>query len=177
MRANRYWALDLPMGDPFGGPAYGRREDPVTMMVVAGAGMSAISAIQQGKAAKAAANFNAHIQRQNAEIAREQTKAQVAQHDREQVLRMGAVRASQGKSGGAANEGSVLDILADTAAQGEIQRQDIIYRGALAERGHNNTAALDVFSGKNAERQGYLQAGSELLSGGAKAMGTMNRTR
>lgn len=148
---------------------------PFVMM--AGAAMSAVSAVQQGKAAQAAAQFNATIARQNAEISREQTRAQVGQHDREQILRMGAIRAAQGKSGGAANEGSVLDILADTAAQGELQRQDIIYRGALTERGFRNDAALDEFSGKNAKRQAYLQAGSELLQGGASAYSAMKRTK
>lgn len=141
----------------------------IPWIIGAGAVMSASSAIQQGKAAKAAAQFNATISRQNAEIAHEQTVQQVRQHDREQILRLGAIRAAQGKSGGVSNEGSVLDILADTAAQGEIQRQDIVYRGALAERGYRNTATLDEFGGENAKRQGYMQAGSDLLGGAGKA--------
>lgn len=147
-------------------------------VMAAGAAMSAVGAIQQGKAAKAAAEFNATISRQNAQITREQTVQAVRQADREQYLRMGAIRAAQGASGGKA-EGSVLDILADTAAQGELERQDIIYRGALAERGHLNTATLDEFSGKNAERASYLQAGSELLQGAGNAYamsGKLKRT-
>lgn len=140
----------------------------VPYMILAGATISAVGAIQQGKAARAAAEFNARISRENAQIAREQTIQAVRQTDRENYLRLGAIRAAQGASGGKA-EGSVLDILADTAAQGEIQRQDVIYRGALAERGYLNTAALDQASGRNASRQGYLQAGSELLQGAGNA--------
>jgi hypothetical protein len=139
---------------------------PFVMM--AGSAMSAMSAIQQGKAAKAAAEFNANIAEQNAQIEREQTISQVRQADREQYLRMGAIKAAQGASGGRA-EGSVLDILADTAAQGELQRQDIVYQGALRERGHRNSAALDRFDGAMAKKQSYLKAGSELLSGAASA--------
>jgi hypothetical protein len=149
----------------------------IPYLTAAGAAMSAVSAIKQGKAAKAAAEFNANIARENASIARGQTAQQIAQHDREQYLRMGAIRAAQGKSGGAANEGSVLDILADTAAQGELQRQDIAYRGSLAERGYNNTATLDTMAGKNAAKQGVMQAGADLLSGGASTYDAFKRVK
>lgn len=149
----------------------------IPFIMMAGAAMSAVNALQQGKAAKAAADFNANIQRQNAEIAHEQTIQQVRQHDREQIMRIGAIRAAQGKSGGAANEGSVLDILADTAAQGEIQRQDIVYRGALAERGYQNTATLDEIGGEQALTQSRLAAGSELLQGAGRSYGAMKRVR
>lgn len=148
----------------------------VPFMMFAGAAVSAVGAIQQGKAAKAAGQFNATINRQNAEITREQTIQQVRQHDREQYLRMGAIKAAQGKSGGTA-AGSVLDILADTAAQGEIQRQDIVYRGALAERGYLNTATLDETSGANAEKASYLAAGSELLQGAGSAYSASQRLK
>lgn len=145
-------------------------------MMFAGAALSAVSAIQQGKAARAAAEFNATVSRQNAQITREQTIQAVRQADRENYLRLGAIRAAQGASGGR-REGSVLDILADTAAQGELQRQDIIYRDALAERGYLNTASLDEASGRNAERTAYLQAGSELLQGAASSYSMMRRGR
>lgn len=176
MRANNR-QMEWPIGDPFGGPAYGRFEDPVTMLIVAGAGMAAMSSIQQGKAAKAAAEFNAKVAEQNSQIVHEQTIQEVRQFDREQYMRIGAIRAAQGKSGGAANEGSVLDILADTAAQGEIQRQDIIYQGALAERGFQNSAVLDRFDGDVALKQSRLKAGSELLQGGANAYSANNRMK
>src|SRR5258705_343690 len=80
------------------------------------------------------------------------------------LLRTGAVTAAAGASGGK-QQGSVLDVLGDVGAQNEIQRQDIIYRGALAERGYNNSATLEDVSGQQAERSSYLQAGSELLQG------------
>jgi hypothetical protein len=145
-------------------------------MGVAGAVMSGVGAYRQGKAARAAAEYNATIQRQNAEITREQTKLQVQQADREAYLRRGALIAAHGKSGGA-QQGSVLDVLADNAAQDEIQRQDIAYRGALAERGFTNTATLDEFEGKHAEKQGYLSAGAELFRGGANYYEARERLR
>lgn len=149
----------------------------IPYVIAAAAVTSAVGAIQQGKAAKAAAEFNARVAEQNSQIVHEQTIQEVRQFDREQYMRIGAIRAAQGKAGGAANEGSVLDILADTAAQGEIQRQDIIYQGALAERGFQNTAVLDRFEGENAVRQSRLAAGKELLQGGANAYSANGRLK
>lgn len=172
MRADKYSNLDMPVGDPRGGPAYGRREDPATMVLVAvaaSAGVGAISAIQQGKAAKAADDFNATVSMQNAAISRADAAAQAAQIDRENYMRLGAIRVAQGKSGGAAGQGSVLDVLADNAMQGELERQNATYVGEQRARGYINTAGLDTAAGKNAQATGYLKAGTELLSGGAKA--------
>lgn len=145
-------------------------------MGLIGAAVSAVGNYRQGKTARAAAEYNAAVARQNAEIAREQTRRQIQQADREAYLRLGRIRAAQGKSGGAM-EGSVLDILADTAAQNEIERQDIAYRGALGERGYLQSADLEQFEGRTAERQGYLRAGAELLGGGANFYDRLTRVR
>jgi len=168
-RADKYGLLEIPAGDPFGGPPAGLRQDPITALLVAGTAMSAIGAIQQGRAQKAAADYNATINMQNAEIARRNAALEEKQAEREDYLRLGAIRAAQGKAGGMAGEGSVLDVLGDVAAQGELERQNIIYRGELNARGFTNTAQLDRFSGKQAQRAGYMKAGSELLTGGAQA--------
>jgi hypothetical protein len=143
--------------------------------MMASAVVGAVGAIQQGKAAKAAADFNATINMQNAEIARADAAMQAQQIGRENYLRLGAVRAAQGKSGGAAGEGSVLDVLGDVAAQGELEKQYALYQGEQRARGFQNTATLDTFSGQQAQKAGYLKAGTELLSGGAKAYGAYKR--
>ena len=126
---------------------------------------SVISAISQGQNAKRAADYNATINAQNAQIAQQNAADQARQQQRETYMRLGAIRANQGKSGGTGDSGSVLDVLGDVAAQGELERQDIIYRGQLAARGYNNTAALDTASGENAVTSSYMKAGSELLGG------------
>lgn len=174
-RTGRYDLWDGPIGDPFGGPAYGKREDPITAIQVVSGVIGAFSAISQGNAAKKAADYNAAIGMQNAQIARDDAAAQATQLDRENYLRLGSIRASQGKAGGAANEGSVLDVLGDQAAQGELEKQYTIYQGEQRARGFTNTAQLDTFSGQTAQTGGYLKAGSELLSGSAKAYTSYNR--
>lgn len=151
----------------------------IPFIQIASAVVGAIGAIQQGNAAKAAANYNATISMQNAEIARNDAAMQAQQIDRENYMRLGAIRTAQGKSGGAAGEGSVLDVLGDVAAQGELEKQYALYQGEQRARGYTNTATLDVFSGRNAQTAGYLRAGTELLGGGAKAYTSytkLNRT-
>lgn len=43
---NRTWRMDEPVGDPFGGPANGKREDPTS--VVGGIGMSLLGSVLGG---------------------------------------------------------------------------------------------------------------------------------
>lgn len=149
----------------------------VPFLMIASAAMSAVSAMQQGQAAKSAANYNAQINLQNATITRQQAAQQAAQQDRENYLRLGAIRAAQGATGGRGDAGSVLDVLADAASQGELERQNILYQGELAARGYTNTAQLDTFSGANAARSGYLKAGSELLAGAANSYNAYSRLK
>lgn len=149
----------------------------VPFIMVAAAAVSAYSAVQQGKAAKAADIYNATINKQNADLSREEAQAQARQADREMYLRLGAIRAVQGKSGGVANEGSVLDVIGDVAAQSELQKQNIIYEGELKARGFNNTATLDTFSGKTAQTNSYYKAGSELLGGASNAYSANQKLR
>lgn len=148
----------------------------VPFVIAASAVVGAVSAIQQGNAAKAAADYNATISMQNAGIARSDAQAQATQIERENLLRLGSIRAAQGKAGGAAGAGSILDVLGDVAAQGELDKQFALYEGEQRARGYTNTANLDTFSGKQARTAGYLKAGTELLSGGAKAYAAGGRT-
>lgn len=150
--------------------------DPISWVVIAASAVSAIGAIQQGQAAKASANYNAAIADQNAQLSRQQAQANATQQARENYLRMGAIRAAQGHSGGEGGSGSVLDVIGDVAMQGELQKQNILYQGELQARGYGNTAALDRSQGKNAVTSSYFAAGSALLQGGANYYKISNST-
>ena len=132
---------------------------------VAGAVMSAVGALQQGSASRQAGDYNAQIATQNAAIARQNAADKARQADRETYLRLGSIRANQGHAGGAAGEGSVLDVIGDVAAQSELERQQIVYQGELQARGFENTATLESYSGKTKQTSGYWKAGAELLGG------------
>lgn len=149
----------------------------VPYIVMVGAAASAYGAVQQGQAAKAASQYNAAINEQNAQLSREEALENARLQRREEYLRLGAVRAAQGKTGGAAGEGSVLDVIGMVAAQGEEERQRILYAGELKARGFNNTSTLDRYSGAQAQKTSYFKAGSELLSGAGNAYMAQNKLR
>lgn len=149
----------------------------IPVLQAVGTVVSVISALSQGSAAKQAADYNARVNLQNAEIARADAAAQAVQADREMRLRLGTIRANQGASGGTADSGSALEVLGDVAAQSELEKQNILYRGELAARGYTNTASLDTYSGSVAQRAGYLRAGTELLAGGVRTLDAYGRLK
>lgn len=137
----------------------------IPFMMIAGAVMSAMSSMSQASAAKDAADRNAVIQTQNAGIATQNAADQNVQNQRDNYMRLGAIRANAGKNGGTGDSGNVLDILGDVGAQGELEKQYTTYQGQLQARGYTNTSSLDTAQGQNAQTSGYLKAGTELFKG------------
>jgi hypothetical protein len=150
----------------------------IPFIVAAAAVVGAGAAIQQGETAKAAANYNVKVNQQNAQLAKQEAEDLAQQKNRETFMRLGSIKAAQGKSGGSGSAGSVLDVLGDAAAQSELDKQYTLYRGAIGERQFTNTAGLDAFTGNQAQSASYLKAGSELLSGAGnyyKADSSLNK--
>lgn len=85
------------------------------------------------------AERNAKISDQNALIVREQTAADVALQTREAKRKQGAAIAAAGASG-LRGDGSILDVLADSAAQAEADRQTLKYKGELRAMGYEQEA-------------------------------------
>lgn len=131
------------------------------------AALQAVGAIQQGQAAKAAANYNAQVADNNAAMAR----AQAAENARRQRIMgakaLGSIRAGYGASG-VTLEGSPLDVLEESAMNAELDALSIEHAGLVKSLGFQNEAALDRFGGRNAARAGYMGAASALLGGGAR---------
>jgi len=147
---------------------------PIAMYV--SAGIAAYSAIQQGKAASAAAHFNAMTQKSEAAQSRSEALAQSIQQQRETVLRLGAARAAAGATGGT-GEGSALDLIGDIASQGELERQWIIYQGESRARGFERTAELDIMQGRAAMDAGIARGAGAALDLGAGAYQAQGRLR
>lgn len=141
-----------------------------TALLIAGAAVSAYSAISTAQANKDASDYNAAIARQNATIATDQGNVAAEAQRRRMKLFLGNMKAQQGASGIVANEGTPLDLLAQSAAQGELDAQTIGYNARLKSLGYTQQATLDEFSGQNAMRKGYLDAGSAILTGASKYM-------
>lgn len=123
---------------------------------VVGTLVQAGAARSQGQAAQAAAEYNAQAALTEA---RSREAAQRAESDR----RLGTIRANIGKSG-ATSEGTPLLVLAESAANAEIDALNTRYTGQQR---------ADVYraGGANARRQGNIMAGTSLLSGGARLFG------
>lgn len=143
-------------------------QDPITMAVVA-TGFQAISAIQQGNAAKAEADYQAKIASQNADIAAAQTEAAKDKQDRERRLRMGAMRAGAGASG--VGSESFGDIISSSAMQEELDLLTIESEGLLTQRDYQAQSSLLKTQGKNAQTSGYMTAGAKVLGGASQIYG------
>ena len=122
-------------------------------MAIGGTIMQASAMRAQGKAESAAAEFNARSAEQEA-AAKESLIRQEA------ARRMGTIRSQIGKSG-ATSAGTPLLVLAESAANAEIDALNAQYTG-------QRQAALYRAGGANAKAQGRVMAGASLLSGMGK---------
>ena len=146
--------------------------DPATLAAVAsgiGTVISAVGSIQQGNAAKAAADYNAAVARNNAIAARQTAAANAKRQERLARKRQGTIRANVGASGTELLGGSAMDVLEDSAMEEELERLSILHGGEVQARGFEADARLEKARGAAAQRSGYMSAGSTLLMGGAKA--------
>lgn len=172
----RFWSSEMPVGDPTGGAAYGERNEPVTAFMAvyggyiaaAGAALSAVSAINQGQQAKDAAKYNAQLANNNAIAAQQQAAANAAAQSRKSRIQIGAMRAGYGAAG-VGMEGSPMDVLEQSASMAELDRQNVLYGGAIRSQGYQSTAGLEMMRGDAAQTGSYFSAGSALLTGLGKA--------
>jgi hypothetical protein len=146
---------------------------------VIGTAVSAYGAIQQGQAQSAARNYQAAVDRNNAQIAewnaeraKDLSDQRVQAQMRAGTQRLAAQRAALGAAGVTLDSGSALDVQTTTAEQTAIETQNTDYQGQLAAYGYRTQGAnyraqagLDSMAADNASTAGYANAGSTLLSG------------
>lgn len=145
--------------------------DPITWGVIlagAGAAVSAVGAIKQAQAASAAADYNAAVSSQNAQIAEAQGEAAAQAHQRDTQRRIGAMVAAYGASGVQGADGSPADVLADSVRSATLDNLTLKYNYKLRALGYQNQSQLDQFNSKTAMEGGYWSAASSLISGGSK---------
>lgn len=137
-------------------------------LLAATTAIGAIGAIQEGKAAKKAANYNAAIAQQNAVIATQSAAADEAALRRDNARYMATVRANIGASG-TTDEGSPIDIIDNSAGLAELDALNIRYQGTLKARGYNIEADQQRALGANQYQSGLFKATGMILGGAAKA--------
>lgn len=146
-----------------------------------GTAVGVTSSIQQGKAQKAQYNYQAAVERRNAQKAQanaEQTRQEGIEEARMQrmktIQKIGAQQAAMAANGFDIASGTNLDVVEDTAAIGELDALTTTYNAetkALSYESQSenltNQANLDVIAGQNAYRAGVTNA----IGTGLKGLG------
>lgn len=134
-------------------------------MAWAAAAVAAVSVIQQAGASSEAAKYNAQVAQQNAIIAQQQGAASNDILNRNIERAIGSQVASYGASGVGVTSGSPLDVLADTAATGALDKLTNQYNYALKGMGYTEQAALDNTKAVNDSTAGVLGAANAAFNG------------
>lgn len=133
-------------------------------------GLGVYSAVQQGEAAKDAADFNAAVARNDAIAAQHQAASESRQLSRRNRLRA-ATRRARFAASGIELSGSAEDVMFDSAVQDELDRQNALYRGTLRSNRSVAESAMHTAAGKNAKTSSYFTAGGTLLGGISSGVG------
>lgn len=148
----------------------------VVMMwaAIATAAVTTYSAIQQGQAQSASANYNAQIERQNQEAAAQQAAAAQAAQRQQQQRQLGLMSANYGASGVDPTTGSPLNVFADTVQQNTLSNLSTKYSYQMKGLGYGDQATLDSSQASNATTSGYLNAAGDAIGGASRAYGVQN---
>ena len=138
-------------------------------LMLLAAGSQAVGNIQQGRAERQQADFQARVARQQAASEKQISADQERDYRKSQSARLAEIRASMGASGTDTSTGTPLLSLADF--EGETERNALRIRsgGEIRSRRLEEQAGFYGAAGRNAQRTGYARAGSSLLTGFAKA--------
>ena len=141
----------------------------VAAVVVSAVGVvtSAYGQYEQGQAQKKWGSYSAAVAERDAETARLNAEYEAGLQRKETQKLLGRQRALYGKSG-VTLEGSPLLMMAETAAEGELDALMIERGGRTQAQGYRSEAILSRMKGGAAKRAGYYGAGSTLLTGAAR---------
>lgn len=137
--------------------------------MAASAGLGAIGSIQQGFASRQQAEYNAQVAEQNAAAARAQAALDESTSRKKSSMVLGAIRARAAANTGDVS-GSALDVLADSASEAELEALTLRYQGEVKARQMESEAAIERRRGKNAILEGFVGAGTRLLTAGGYAL-------
>lgn len=136
-----------------------------TATTLLGTGLGAAGAIGSGIAAKNQADAEAANAQEQANESAAAGERNAAQQRLRTTLLMSRQRALAAASGGGATDPGVLNLLAQTGAQGDYEADLAKYEGDARANGLSYQAALDRSAGANALTAGFINAGSTMLSG------------
>lgn len=130
-----------------------------------GAGIQAAGSLIQGVSASRAASYNANIANQNAALTLQQGQAAAEEAQRQAELTVGAATAAYGASGVSGASGSAVDVLADEARRGTLNKLNTLYDYQLKATSYRDQAALDKYQSRTALFGGILSAAGSAAGG------------
>jgi hypothetical protein len=140
----------------------------IVVMVVAAA-YAAYSQREQAKSQQEYYDYQAKVQEFNAKLAEQNAAAAARVHRRKVMAILSSQRARLSAAGLDISMGSPLELFAETAYEGEMDAQRILYKGKMEGMGFQMSAALSTFQGDAALKGGTRQAYGTLLTGAAQA--------
>lgn len=140
----------------------------IPVVMVAGAVIQGLGAMQQARAAETAARVNAATDARNAVVVQEQAAVEAARYRKAYAYQEGSMIATRGASG-VAEEGSPLAVLADSAANARLDSEMIEYKGKLRAMGYYNNATLNRMAAEQAHEQGDYASAAAILQGVGRA--------
>lgn len=134
-------------------------------------GLNAFGSYKQGQANQQAADYNANINMYNAALARQQGQIAADAQARDAKRIMGSMVANYGASGVQVDQGSPVDVLADSARMAALDNLTIRYNAEMQAQSYEQQAQLAKMGGQAASTAGTLG----VLNAGVNALGFYNR--
>lgn len=132
----------------------------------------AVGAKQSANAQQQAANYNALLNKQNAETAAQQASFDADQIREKNKRVLGAQRAAYSASGIDPDSATAIDVHDDSAAQGELDALVAIYTGRTSSSAYASRSQLNLMESRSANKAGKINVTTSLL-GGATSVGYM----
>lgn len=142
------------------------------VLTIASTAMSAVSAIQEGNAMASAEKANANLADLYATQARQSGDYEKSKIARTKAQTLATQRARYAKSGVLLTEGSPIEVMAETAAQYEMDIRATEYNTAVEEQKYKYEASYRRQMASRYKQLGYTKAaGTVLLSAGTALKG------
>jgi hypothetical protein len=139
-----------------------------SLFQIGGGILGAIGSLSQASAAKAAADYNAQVNENQAITVNNDAAMRATATSIKTRQRLAAVRAA-GLENGFTDSGSTADVMDTVNTSGTLDQLTQIYDGTVRSTGLRNSAQLDRMQGEAAMSAGGLSAFTSIFSGFSKA--------
>lgn len=119
----------------------------------------------EGRATAGAADFDAAVARQNAEIAQQQGSAAAQAQERDATRKIGSMIANYGASGVQADGGSPADVLADSMRMATLDNITTRYNYNIKAQDYYNKAKILDFKSSTARTSAKIKMFTDTMSG------------